>query len=329
MTDTLHASPPTAPSQHQRPFTLDPGRWEAERSRALRTGHVRNTACSAECQPVLVYERTRWGWLAWTVPGDGTLPESPHQIGVLTPAATRMQRLALRWLTRRPAQRIALAPTIPGSLRVSAAAVALIGLVAGLFAMGHGVPADVALPAMVLAPLLAEHLPRRLDARARTHVRSVEGDGACRYLQRLAALHTYLVQAATGSDRYELRRSAEIGQHMLWDGVGLIQTQDTHSASGQLIARELLMVQLADQVAQTLKHTKTEDAPADAGQPRQHERPLGPYPPGAEQTAQPAPRRTPGTSLPARVRGRWAAGDVGPLPAGPPRERGSEDDVRI
>ncbi|MEN1889730.1 hypothetical protein [Streptomyces mirabilis] len=239
---------------------------------------------------------SRWGWLAWTVPGDGTPPEHPHQIGVLTPTASRMQHLSLRWLTRNPAHRIALAPTIPGSLRLSAAAVALISLLAGLFAMGHGVPVDVSLPGMVLAPILAEHLPGQLDARAREHVRSVEGDGACRYLQRLAALHTSLVQAAAGSDRYELRRAAEIGQHTLWDAAGLLQTQDTRSASADLIARERLMVQLADQAAQSLKRTHTEDGPADADQPGWHERPLGPHPPGFEQTARPASRRTPSLS---------------------------------
>ncbi|MFD8646557.1 hypothetical protein [Streptomyces mirabilis] len=296
MTDTLRTPPPTAAAQHRRPFTLDPGRWEAERSRALRTGHVRDSTCTAGCEPVLVHERTRWGWLAWTVPGDGTPPEQPHQIGVLTPAASRMQRLSLRWLTRRPAQRIALGPTIPGSLRFSAAAVALISLVASLFALTHGVPAGVVLPASVLAPLLAEHLPGRLDARAREHVRSVEAVGACRYLQRLAALHTSLVQAAAGSDRHELRRAAEIGQHLLWDAAGLLQTQDTRSAFAELIARERLMVQLADQVAQTLKRTHTEDGPAATGQPHTRERPLGPYPPGFEQTARPTPHHTHGTS---------------------------------
>ncbi|MCX5097620.1 hypothetical protein OOK36_55290 [Streptomyces sp. NBC_00365] len=296
MTDTLRTPPPTAAAQHQRPFTLDPGRWKAERSRALRTGHVRDHTCTAECEPVLVYERTRWGWLAWTVPGDGTSPEQPHQIGVLTPTASRMQRLSLRWLTRRPAHRIALAPTIPGSLRLSAAAVALISLLAGLFAIGHGVPVDVVLPAMLLAPVLAEHLPGQLDARAREHVRSVEGDGACRYLQRLAALHTFVVQAAAGSDRYELHRSAEIGRHTLWDAAGLLQTPDTCSASAELVARERLMVQLADQVAQTLKRTHTEDGPADTGQPHTREQPLGPYPPASEQTTRPTPHHMHGTS---------------------------------
>jgi hypothetical protein len=56
------------------------------------------------------------------------------------------------------------------------------------------------------------------------------------------------------------------------------------------------MVQLADQAAQSLKRTHTEDGPADADQPGRHERPLGPYPPGFEQTARPASRRAPGTS---------------------------------
>jgi hypothetical protein len=276
VTDTLHTPPPTAHSE--RPFTRDPERWEKERSRALRTGHVRDHTCSAACEPVLVHERTLWGWLAWTVPGDGSPPEIPHQIGVLTPAATRTQRLALRWLTRRPAQRIAV-DTATGSLRFATAATALISLLAGLFAIRQGVPVDVALPAMLLAPLVAEHLPDLLDARAREHVRMVEGDVACRYLQRLAALHTSLVQAAAGNDRYELRRSAEVGHNLLWDAAGLLQTRDTRSASADLIARERMMLQLAHQVAQILKRT-AEDGTAGANQASDPGRPLGPYPPG-------------------------------------------------
>ena len=292
MTQTLRTPSQTAAAHHQRPFTRAPGRWEKESTRALRTGHVRDSTCSAACQPVLVHERTSWGWLAWTVPGDGTLPEVPQQIGVLTPSATRTQRLAMRWLTRRPAQRIALA-SVPGSLRLSAAAVALITVIVGLFAILHGVPIDVALPAMLLAPLLAEHLPGRVDAWADKHVRKVEGVNACRYLQRLATLHTSLVQAATGSDRYELRRSAEVGHNLLWEAVGLLQTQDTRSASAGLIARERLMLQLADQVAQIIERTAREDAAADADQPREPGRPLGPYPPGFRPMT---PGPTPSTS---------------------------------
>ncbi|WP_331740581.1 hypothetical protein OG613_46610 (plasmid) [Streptomyces sp. NBC_00015] len=215
---------------------------------------------------------------------------TPHQIGVLTPSAKRTQRLALRWLTRRPALRIGLAPTIPGSLRFATLTVATISVFAGLLAMTHGVPADVALPAMALAPLIAEHLPGPVDARAREHVRSVEGASACRYLHRLATLHTHLVQATAVSDRYELRRSAEVGQHLLWDAADLLQTQNTRSASCKLIARERLMLQLAHQVAQILKHPSAQSAPADAEQARKPERPPRPD--------RQAPRDTPGTSPP-------------------------------
>ncbi|MGW2563403.1 hypothetical protein ACWCXB_30110 [Streptomyces sp. NPDC001514] len=133
---------------------------------------------------------------------------------------------------------------------------------------------------MVLAPLLAEHLPDRLDARAREHIRSVEGASACCYLQRLAALHTDLIQAAAGSDRYELRRSTEIGQQLLWDAAGLLQTYDTRSASTALIDRERLMLQLADQVAHILKNTSAQAGPADADQTGTPERLRVPYPPG-------------------------------------------------
>src|SRR5205823_4653349 len=77
VTATLNTPPPAAAGHHERPFTRDPGRWERERSRALRTGHVPGPTCSAACELVLVHERTPWGWLAWTVPGDGSSPEIP------------------------------------------------------------------------------------------------------------------------------------------------------------------------------------------------------------------------------------------------------------
>ncbi|MGW7385317.1 hypothetical protein [Streptomyces sp. NPDC054794] len=154
--------------------------------------------------------------------------------------------------------------------------------------MTHGIPAGVALPAMALAPLLAEHLPGTLDARAREHVRSVEDASACRCLQRLATLQTYLVQAAAVSDRYELRRSAEIGQHLLWDAADLLQTHDTRSASCELIARERLILQLADQVAQILKSPCAQSGPAAADQAHQHT--PGPSPlKGTLLMTQPAP----------------------------------------
>jgi hypothetical protein len=245
---------------------------------------------------VLVHERTPWGWLAWTVLGDGSASEIPHQIGVLTPGATHRQRLALRWLTRRPARHLGLAASVPGSMRYAAVVLAVIGCAAALHAVGHGVPAGIAWPLALLAPLLAEHLPDRLDARARHHVRSVHGDRACRYLQRLAALHTSLLQAAAGSDRYELRRSAELGHNLLWDAAGLLQAQDTRSASASLIAHERLMLQLAHQVGQMLQRSASEHGAADTDQSREPGPPLGPYPPGVRPTASPAPRRSPGIS---------------------------------
>ncbi|MEU9547274.1 hypothetical protein AB0E09_54350, partial [Streptomyces mirabilis] len=153
--------------------------------------------------------------------------------------------------------------------------------------MSHQVPVDVALPAMLLAPLLAEHLPDRLDTRAREHVYTVEGDDACRYLQRLAALHTSLVQAAAGSDRYELRRSAEIGHNLLWDAASLLQARDTLAVSDGLIARERLMLQLARQVAQIIQRSAHEDGTADEGQRRAPGRPLGPNAPVARPTPRP------------------------------------------
>jgi hypothetical protein len=282
------------PQPPLRPFARDPRRWEAEQERALRTGHVcRDTACTGTCEPALVYERTGWGWLAWTVPGDGTLPERPRQIGVLTPGATRTQRLAARWLTRRPALRIALTRTSPVSVRFSAAAVGVISLFAALFALNRDVPADTVLPAMLLAPLLAEHLPDRIDERAGEHVRRVEDVAACQYMQRLAAVHTYLVQAAADNDRYELRRSAEIGQNLLWDAAGLLQDQDTRTVSAQLIYRERLMVQLADQVTQTLERIHAEACSGERT-PGGHEGPSGPCPPGSQLAT---PRPKPGTSL--------------------------------
>ncbi|MFD8049488.1 hypothetical protein [Streptomyces sp. Tu102] len=282
MTQTLPL-PPT--EHHQRPFAHDPGRWETERGRALG-----DSTRSAEHQPVLVYERTGWGWLAWPTPGDGTAPELPVQIGVIAPGPTRRQQLAMRWLLRRPAHRIALTRGSRASVRLSATVVGAIALVTAFYALGRGLRADVVLPAMLLAPLLTEHLPDWLDGRAVEHVRWVEGDAPCRYLQRLAALQTYLLEAAAGSDRYELLRSAEVGHRLLWDAADLLQAGDTRLVSARLIDRERLMVQLAHQAAQLLEHARAKPASGgEAAQPEEGVGPLGPLPPGFEAAAPPTP----------------------------------------
>ncbi|MFH8698920.1 MULTISPECIES: hypothetical protein [Streptomyces] len=295
MTDTLHTAPPRA----LRPFARDPRRWEKERSRALRTGHVCGDHEDADtCEVVLVFERTGWGWLAWPVPGEGTVPELPVQIGVLAPGATMRRRLAVCWLLRRPAHRIALTSGSRASVRLSAAVVGAVALVAAFYALGRGIRADVVLPAMLLAPLLTEHLPDVLDGRAVEHVRWVQGDAPCRYLQRLAGLQTYLIQAASGSDRdgYELRRSAEVGHQLLWDAADLLQTQahDTRPVSACLIDRERLMVQLAHQAAQLLEHARAKPASGGAAQLDDGSGSLGSLPPGFERAtpSPPAPALT-------------------------------------
>ncbi|WP_406834837.1 hypothetical protein ACICHK_00225 [Streptomyces sp. AHU1] len=260
--------------EHRRPFLHDPGRWEVERSRALRTsGHVRDH--SPDYRPALVHESSRWGWLAWPVPADGSLPDLPLYVGILTPTATRCQRLALRWLTRHPAHRIAVAPCIPGSLRACTAITALACLAACLFALRHGLPWEVVWPAMLLAPLLTECLPAPLDARARQHVRTVDGEASVRYLHRLTSMQSFLDQAADGSDCYELRRSAQVGQHMLWDAANLLQEHDTRVVSGALILRERLMVQLVDQVAAI--RACLSGPPATEHDRGRAKSPLGPY----------------------------------------------------
>ncbi|MCX4596804.1 hypothetical protein OG819_46375 [Streptomyces sp. NBC_01549] len=289
MTDTLRTPPPTAAGQHQRPFTLDPDRWEAKRSRAVRGGHVCcGSNCVAGCEPVLIRERTGWGWIDWTVPADGSLPEQPHRIAVFTPIATRSQRISLRWLARRPAHRILLGKV---TVRPATAVVTALTLVVAALAPMHGIPFGIVLSAAVLAPLLVEHLSDRLGTRAGENARIVEDEAACRYLQRLTALHTGLVRAAVSSDRYEVRRAVEIGHHQLFDAADLLQRHDTRSASSELIARERLMLQLAVQTRQIVTPTQGDAAAARhdrfGGQP-----PLGPYPPGPRRRPQPSAEHT-------------------------------------
>jgi hypothetical protein len=144
----------------------------------------------------------------------------------------------------------------------------------------------------LLAPLLADHLPDRLDMRARRRVRVIQGEAATEYLQRLAVLHTGLLRDAACTNRYEVRRSAEVGQQLLWDAAGLLQTRDTRAASADLIAREQLMLQLAHQVAQILTPAASDDIPggnhATAPVPV-----VVPCPPGARTTTRPLPHHAP------------------------------------
>ncbi|MET7390470.1 hypothetical protein ACFYPT_38805 [Streptomyces sp. NPDC005529] len=198
MTDTRDSHPAPVGTCPQ-PFLNDPARWETKRLRALRTGYRQDPACSPDCPYVLVNERARWGWIAWKVPTEGTRPGVPRRIGVLDPIATRIQRLSVRWLTRRPARRVVLHPSVLAALRFWTLAVALTSIAVGLFATAHGVPWDVTVPVMLLAPLLADRLPGYLDARARHHVRTVHGAAAVRYFHGLTALQTVLIGLRPGA----------------------------------------------------------------------------------------------------------------------------------
>lgn len=161
-------------------------------------------------------------------------------------------------------------------MRACAALVALTTLTAALLAIAQGAPWDVTLPAALLVPLLAQCLPGQLDARARRHVRTVEGAAGVRYLQRLTTAQTILDQASAGSVRYELRRSAETSHRLLWEAAGLLQDQDTRAVSAELVVRERVMVRLADQAASALTRTDSAAATRRRGPVR---RPAQ-YPPG-------------------------------------------------
>ncbi|MGW5482623.1 hypothetical protein [Streptomyces sp. NPDC004008] len=287
MTDCTPPAPGIA--RRLRPFGQQPQRWARRRSRAVRGAQVCcGPSCTVGCEPVLIRERTGWGWIDWTVPADGSLPERPHRITVFTPIATLAQHLALRWLARRPARRIRLASV---TVRTATAVALVLSVAAAALAITHGVAIGIVLPAAALAPLLVERLSDRLDARASGHVRIVEAEAACHCLQRLAALYAGVVQAAAGSDACGLRRAIEIGYHQLFDTADLLQRRDTRSASSELIAAERLMLQLALQAGQIAT-----PAQGDALSRRQdrlgvHHR-LGPYPPAPCRQAQPSAAHT-------------------------------------
>ncbi|MFJ8804043.1 hypothetical protein [Streptomyces sp. NPDC102487] len=240
-----------------RPFPTAPDRWDALQARAFRDGHPLSASCPGECDPVLVRENARWGWRAWTVPSDGSLPEIPHQIGVIAPGTGRLHRSVLHWTATRTSRRIPLLPLLP-AVRRSTLCAAILGLLGGLLAIHAGVAVGVALPALALAPLLIERLEDALETTDAVHVRRIDGEAACRYVRRLGALQDQLVVIDTHGRRYELRRAADIGHGLLWDTAGLLQLQDTRAASAALITRETLMLRLVDQASKCSRWSTVE-----------------------------------------------------------------------
>ncbi|MFE4756066.1 hypothetical protein ACFRIB_38545 [Streptomyces mirabilis] len=196
----------------------------------------------------------------------------------------------MRWLARRPAHRFDLAPTLPGSLKLSSIAVALVGLAIASLAVNWGIPAVFALPLTVLAPLLTDRLGHGLDACAHRHVKTVEDESACQYLQRLAALHTHILEAVADSETYELRRSAEIGHNQLWRAATLLARHSTQAVSDELIAREWLLLQLALQVdGITAAASARSDGAGGAGPDRGRPTPGAPLPKGYTLSGVPKP----------------------------------------
>lgn len=245
---------PTMPDPQLRPFASEPGRWQREvhwiRARAKATGLYEARAAGGFWTGFArVDELTDWGWLRWLTP---LLEDDPAvtQIGVLSPTHRRTARLAGRWLTRRPPLRISFDERrrfwVTGTT-VLAAFLSLIGVCA---AMANGLPADIGLPLMLLIPALADHLPGRLDARARVHVRIVQGEAALRQMQRCVVLQQSIPDA-DDHDGPELVQAVRLGHHLLWDIAGLLTQRGRGNSGERALESEHLLAGLAGQAAET------------------------------------------------------------------------------
>ncbi|MFD7339996.1 hypothetical protein ACFV98_28940 [Streptomyces violascens] len=246
------------PEPELRPFATEPGRWHRE----LRRTQARLTAAAFDGGPdyrreghrgeelARIDERTEWGWLRWPAPLSEDAPVVPLQIAVLSPMPSRAARLAGRWLTRRPPLRIYFDARCRFWVTSTTVLAAFLSLTWVGAAMAKGLPADVGVPLMLLIPALAEHVPGRLDARARAHVRIVQGEAALGQTQRFAALHQS-IQAADDHATPELGRAVALGHHLLWDLAGLLTQRPGAPAHQRLLASERLLTRLARQATAT------------------------------------------------------------------------------
>ncbi|MEV6048682.1 hypothetical protein [Streptomyces xanthochromogenes] len=248
----------TTPGPTPRPFASQAGRWQQEvhrlhaRARAAeihRWGTVpRPTADPEGNDPTHIHEHTSWGWLSWQqFPGQHE--PAVTQIGVRSPNAPRTARLASRWLTRRPARRIYFDRRCRFWVTAATALAALVSLIGVWTVMLNGLPASIGLPLMLLIPALAEHLPGRLDARARRWVRTVQGVGL-RPMQFCAALQQR-IQESDDQETPELGQAVRVGRLLLWDIAGLLAQRDPDVARERVLTSERLLTALARQVAQT------------------------------------------------------------------------------
>jgi hypothetical protein len=191
-------------------------------------------------------ERTPWGWLRWSPATPDAAPQRLLQIGIVTPEPSLRARCAQRWLTRRPPIRLYL--DHGGSVTASTLLTAIGALTGMSWAIEHGLPASVGLPLAILLPLLVDHLPARLDARARACVRIIDAGPQLNYLQQLTAQHIAITRAAASHSCRELDYAAQLGHRVLWSIATIITAPDrSPDTTCRWLALESLMDHLARQ----------------------------------------------------------------------------------
>lgn len=241
------------PEPELRPFATEPGRWhrELQRTRArLAAGALDGGPGYRREELTRIDERTAWGWLRWPAPLAEDAPVVPLQIAVLSPMPSRAARLAGRWLTRRQPLRIYFDARYRLWVTSTTVLAAILSLTCVGAAMAKGLPADVGVPLMLLIPALAEHVPGRLDARARVRARIVQDEAGVREMQRFIGCHQ-IIQATDDHETPELARAVELGHHLLWDIAGVLTQPAAAPVRQWLLACEDRFTQLACQAVQT------------------------------------------------------------------------------
>ncbi|MFE9558453.1 hypothetical protein ACFYMW_36485 [Streptomyces sp. NPDC006692] len=254
----------TTPPRHPQPapelcpFATEPGRWQRE----LHQTRARIAATTFDGGPgyrqeghrgdetARIDERTDWGWLRWPAPPSDDAPVVPLQIAVLSPMPSRTARLASRWLTRRPPLRIYFDARYRFWVTSTTVLAAFLSLTLVGAAMANGLQADSGVPLMLLIPALAEHVPGRLDARARGHARIVQDETSLRAMLGFIACHQVL-QAADDHQTPELAHAVALGHRLLWEIAGLLTHTPGSGTYERLLARERSLAQLARQAAGT------------------------------------------------------------------------------
>ncbi|MEV6758417.1 hypothetical protein [Streptomyces sp. NPDC051214] len=192
-------------------------------------------------------ERTAWGWLRWSPATDDGAPQRLAQIGIVTPGHSLRARCAQRWLTRRPPLRLYL--DHGGSVTAATLLTAVGALLGMSWAIDDGLAVAIGLPLAILLPLLVDHLPARLDVRARAYVCIIDAGPGLEYLQRLTAQHARITRAAASHPCCaELAYAAQLGHRVLWSIATIITAPDrSPDTTCRWLALESLLDHLARQ----------------------------------------------------------------------------------